>query len=144
MKTTERLLRYALLAPVVDMSTSSIDEDLPPNCIAVSGTNQVRLGVSPGDQVIIKAGNKSRTVLVLDGDNAVPKNIYDEMGPYLNIRRKLGPLVIKELLLLSITIVGMAIVVLTLSGDMQKIAAILSGLGLIGHFFSLRMFRSRR
>jgi hypothetical protein len=141
MKATERVLRAILQAPVVDITYAAIDHELPGNCIYLSGAEQTQLGVGPGDQVMIRSGKTTKTVLVLDGDTAISISLGDIRVGKMTVRRKLGPIVLKELLVLSLTIVGMLIVVLTLSGDMQKIAAILSVLGLLGHFFSLRLFR---
>lgn len=141
MKATERVLRTILQAPVVDITYATIDHDLPRNCVYLSGAEQTQLGVGPGDQVMIKSGKVTRTVLVLDGDTAISVELGSIRVGKMTVRRKLGPIVLKELLVLSLTIVGMLIVVLTLSGDMQKVAAVLSVIGLAGHFFSLRLFR---
>jgi len=94
--------------------------------------------------LLSRSANGSQTAIVLDGETSISELIRELYGDELTVRRNLGAIVLKEFFLLSITIVGMLIVILTLSGDMQKIAAVLSILGFLGHFLSLRLFRGRK
>jgi hypothetical protein len=140
-KIFEGILRPFFSAPkvVVDLA---IDDSVPERWLILDATSLAVAGLEDGGH----ATANNLPVRVSEGDApACSTETAEVIGSYsVIVRRRVLVALIREIWTLSWTLVGMAMVLVTLSGDAQKISATLVLLGLVLHTMNLRLPRTPR
>jgi|APGre2960657373_1045057.scaffolds.fasta_scaffold01350_1 hypothetical protein len=140
-KIFEGLLRPLFSAPrvVIDLS---VDDSVPDRWVILDTSSLAVAGLEDGGH----ATANNLPVRVAEGDvPACNAETAAVIGTYsVIIRRRVLVALIREVWALSWTLVGMAMVLVTLSGDAQKISATLILLGVALHTMNLRLPRTPR
>jgi len=140
-KIFEGILRPFFSAPrvVVDLT---IDDSVPERWVILNASSLAVAGLEDGGH----ATANNLPVRVSEGDTpACNTETAEVIGTYsVIVRRRVLVTLVREVWALSWTLVGMAMVLVTLSGDAQKISASLILLGMALHIMGLRLTKTPR
>lgn len=132
----ELALRPLLRAPGITID-NKVDSDLPKQSISLPSTEMALIGVEQGDQVMVDGV----PALVLDGDEPAlsPQVAAMVSLAAVTVRRRLLTVLLREAWALTWTLVGMFVVLITLTGDAQMLATLSVVVGLVLHTLTLRL-----
>ena len=137
----EALARPLLRAPsvVVDLQ---VDEGMRGRLVSLPAHDLLFMGTEDGGH----ATANGVPVMVVEGDDpACSVEVAERAGTEaVVVRRRVLYVFFREIWALSWTLVGMVTVLITLSGDAQKIAAVSVLIGLVLHSMTLRVSRTPR
>jgi hypothetical protein len=137
----EALVRPLLRAPMV-VTDLEVDEDMNGRWVSLPAQSLMFMGIDDGGH----ATANNLPVRVMEGDDpSCSQEVAEKVGTVdIVMRRRVLYVFFREIWSLSWTLVGMVTVLITLSGDAQKIAAIAVLLGLVLHSMTLRVSRTPR
>lgn len=137
----EALIRPLLRAPIV-ITDLEVSDDMTGRWVSLPAQSLLFMGIEDGGH----ATASNLPVRILEGDDpSCSQEVADKVGTVdIVMRRRVLYVFFKEIWSLSWTLVGMATVLITLSGDAQKIAAMAVLLGLVFHSMTLRVSRTPR
>lgn len=140
-KLFEALLRPLLRAPKVEVDLV-VDDSLPDRWVVVRENDMAVIGLEDGGH----ATANGSPVRVMTGDEpACNSATAQRVGTgSVVVRRRVLSVLVREVWALSWTLVGMAMVLITLSGDAQRISASFVLLGMVLHTMTLRLPRTPR
>ena len=136
----ELLLRPILRAPKIVYDFVEY-EGMTGQCVMLPSDVQQALGVQAGDHVFVKSKVAKIVARVYDGDELqMTSAIIDVIGSAdISVRRRLLPMLLSELYVLNWTLIGMAVVWLTLSGSVRNTVSVLLVISMVLHLLSLRL-----
>jgi hypothetical protein len=119
-----------------------VDEGMNGRWVSLPAQSLTFMGIDDGGH----ATANNLPVRVMEGDDpSCSQEVADKVGTVdIIMRRRVLYVFFREIWALSWTLVGMVTVLVTLSGDAQKIAAIAVLLGLVFHSMTLRVSRTPR
>lgn len=137
----EALVRPLLRAPMV-VTDLEVDEGMNGRWVSLPAQSLMFMGIDDGGH----ATANNLPVRVIEGDDpSCSQEVAEKVGTVdIIMRRRVLYVFFREIWALSWTLVGMVTVLITLSGDAQKIAAIAVLLGLVFHSMTLRVSRTPR
>ena len=137
----EALVRPLLRAPMV-VTDLEVDEGMNGRWVSLPAQSLMFMGIDDGGH----ATANNLPVRVMEGDDpSCSQEVAEKVGTVdIVMRRRVLYVFFREIWALSWTLVGMVTVLITLSGDAQKIAAIAVLLGLVFHSMTLRVSRTPR
>lgn len=137
----EALVRPLLRAPMV-VTDLEVDEDMNGRWVSLPAQSLMFMGIDDGGH----ATANNLPVRVMEGDDpSCSQEVAEKVGTVdIIMRRRVLYVFFREIWALSWTLVGMVTVLITLSGDAQKIAAIAVLVGLVLHSMTLRVSRTPR
>ena len=140
-RTFEALARPLLRAPsvVVDLE---VDDGMRGRLVSLPAQDILYMGTEDGGH----ATANGVPVMIIEGDEPTcSAEVADKAGTSgVVLRRRVLYVFFREIWSLSWTLVGMVTVLITLSGDAQKIAAVAVLVGLVLHSMTLRVSRMPR
>jgi hypothetical protein len=119
-----------------------VDEGMNGRWVSLPAQSLMFMGIDDGGH----ATANNLPVRVIEGDDpSCSQEVAEKVGTVdIIMRRRVLYVFFREIWALSWTLVGMVTVLITLSGDAQKIAAIAVLLGLVFHSMTLRVSRTPR
>jgi hypothetical protein len=137
----EALVRPFLRAPIV-VTDLEVDDGLLGRWVSLPAQSLLFMGTEDGGHITANG----LPVRVMEGDGpSCSAEVAQRIGTTdVVMRRRVLYVFFREVWALSWTLVGMVTVLITLSGDAQKIAAIAVVLGLVFHSMTLRVSRTPR
>jgi len=137
----EALVRPLLRAPIV-ITDLEVDEGMNGRWVSLPAQSLMFMGIDDGGH----ATANNLPVRVIEGDDpSCSQEVAGKVGTVdIIMRRRVLYVFFREIWALSWTLVGMVTVLITLSGDAQKIAAIAVLIGLVLHSMTLRVSRTPR
>ena len=137
----EALVRPLLRAPIV-ITDLEVDEGMNGRWVSLPAQSLMFMGIDDGGH----ATANNLPVRVIEGDDpSCSQEVAEKVGTVdIIMRRRVLYVFFREIWALSWTLVGMVTVLITLSGDAQKIAAIAVLIGLVLHSMTLRVSRTPR
>lgn len=137
----EALVRPLLRAPMV-VTDLGVDEGMNGRWVSLPAQSLLFMGIEDGGH----ATANNLPVRVMEGDDpSCSQEVAEKIGTVdIVMRRRVLYVFFREIWSLSWTLVGMVTVLITLSGDAQKIAAIAVFVGLVLHSMTLRVSRTPR
>lgn len=140
-KIFEAFARPLLRAPKV-VTDLEVDEGMNGRWVSLPAQSLMFMGIDDGGH----ATANNLPVRVMEGDDPLcSQEVAEKIGTIdVIMRRRVLYVFFQEIWALSWTLVGMATVLITLSGDAQKIAGATVLIGLVLHTMSLRVSRTPR